>query len=510
MIIKDTDYAYFAGVSVKQSDGTTEELASSAAVWGTKGGVIYYVITFEPPTTPTPVVTVTINVNTVGLQDWLPVREFYINRQDEPVNVNVVVPEVSDYLLPRDIDLNTSTVNGSTNLIAQCVDRILSDGFYGNDHPTLDKWTLNPTQVIELWFNKPFFADELEVLQNNSGVVPPAPPFYFLPTAIPTTVVSREYYDPDVGAWVPVAGLVNKIRKKIVGLRFTNIILGSVRLARVVLREYTPIQADVDVDTQSIERGGDDSMSADMDAKDTATGLQTTVTGRKGNLNQVLLASLANLFGPDVMAKMFAIDDTTGNLDAVKSHNNALLVDAEMKSNERSGTDSVSADLDGQDTLNDGGGGATIQKTITAIKQSRSLISSADKTGLWSILAHAILAGMAPNGDLKTLLTDESGIVRNTDYINGNDKTYEDASFIAGESPRTLDVNTDLGRNGKKGYIICDGPGDLQVEISKDGATWGGVHTMKQDEVFNFEGYTVDSIKLTHLGTDSGYRISVL
>ena len=93
--------------------------------------------------------------------------------------------------------------------------------------------------------------------------------------------------------------------------------------------------------------------------------------------------------------------------------------------------------------------------------------------------------------------------------VEGNDKGYEDTSFVTGESPRVLDVNTDLGRNAREGGILNDGAGDLLVEISNDGATYGDQHTLKADEVFDLEGRNVDSIRLTWVA-DTGYRAVVV
>jgi hypothetical protein len=95
-------------------------------------------------------------------------------------------------------------------------------------------------------------------------------------------------------------------------------------------------------------------------------------------------------------------------------------------------------------------------------------------------------------------------------YIRGRDYTYEDDDFEAGDSPAVHDVNTDLGRNAHAGYIICDGAGDITVEISNDGATYGGVHTMKEGEKFNLDKYDVDTIRITYVTADSAYRIGVL
>jgi len=41
-------------------------------------------------------------------------------------------------------------------------------------------------------------------------------------------------------------------------------------------------------------------------------------------------------------------------------------------------------------------------------------------------------------------------------HFEGLNKTYEDASFITGDSPATHDFNDDAGRNAIDGWIICE------------------------------------------------------
>lgn len=96
-----------------------------------------------------------------------------------------------------------------------------------------------------------------------------------------------------------------------------------------------------------------------------------------------------------------------------------------------------------------------------------------------------------------------------SDYISGRTATFEDASFVSGDSPATHDVNAALGRNGHDGYIVNDGDGNLTYQISNDGITYGGAHTLKKDETVKLEGLDIDSIKMTWIA-DCGYRIMVV
>lgn len=103
---------------------------------------------------------------------------------------------------------------------------------------------------------------------------------------------------------------------------------------------------------------------------------------------------------------------------------------------------------------------------------------------------------------MKTLTEQRGGT------ISGRSKAYEDTSFVSGDSPITRDINTDLGRNSRTGYIICDGAGNILVELSGDGTNYGTQFTMKNNEKVNLDGMSIDSIKITH-SADSAYRINV-
>lgn len=91
----------------------------------------------------------------------------------------------------------------------------------------------------------------------------------------------------------------------------------------------------------------------------------------------------------------------------------------------------------------------------------------------------------------------------------GNPKKYEGSIATAG-SPATLDINTDLGRNSGDGYIVNDGPGDLQVDISKDGSTFTENITVKLDEVLDLSGLNIDTIKIDATVNGTAYRCLVI
>ena len=85
----------------------------------------------------------------------------------------------------------------------------------------------------------------------------------------------------------------------------------------------------------------------------------------------------------------------------------------------------------------------------------------------------------------------------------------EDTSFTSADSPVTIDIFTSLARKGSNGYVRCDGTGDILVTISSDGSTFGSSVRIKDGETLNLKAIRVDSIKITHSGTNSAYRVYV-
>lgn len=90
-----------------------------------------------------------------------------------------------------------------------------------------------------------------------------------------------------------------------------------------------------------------------------------------------------------------------------------------------------------------------------------------------------------------------------------NPKPYEGSVTTAGV-PVTLDVNADLGKNGGDGYITCDGPGNLLVTLSKDGATFTTNITVKVNEVLDLSGLNIDTIKIDATANNTAYRCMVV
>ncbi len=114
---------------------------------------------------------------------------------------------------------------------------------------------------------------------------------------------------------------------------------------------------------------------------------------------------------------------------------------------------------------------------------------------------------------IKLLTTDASGDlqvdIKTIAPISGRSKVYSDTNFVVGDSPITLDVNTDLGRNAIDGFVINDGDGNFTVAISDDGITYGDALTMENGEIFSLTNLNIDSIKITWVA-NSAYRVFVV
>jgi len=85
-------------------------------------------------------------------------------------------------------------------------------------------------------------------------------------------------------------------------------------------------------------------------------------------------------------------------------------------------------------------------------------------------------------------------------------KVYEE-TITTGAN--THDFNTDFGYNAVKGWIICDGGGDIQVDFTRDGTIFGEKWTMKEDELVDLDGLDIDSIRVTFVSANASYRITL-
>ena len=93
-------------------------------------------------------------------------------------------------------------------------------------------------------------------------------------------------------------------------------------------------------------------------------------------------------------------------------------------------------------------------------------------------------------------------------FNNDPHQTFEDTSFVTGDSPVTLDCKTALGRNAVSGYVINDGVGNFTIATTPDGTNYGDEGTLKKNESYHFTDASIDSIRITWVA-DSSYRVAV-
>jgi len=100
-----------------------------------------------------------------------------------------------------------------------------------------------------------------------------------------------------------------------------------------------------------------------------------------------------------------------------------------------------------------------------------------------------------------------------SDFQQPKDRYFaaEDLDFQVGDSPVVLDTNGTLGVPGIDGRLVAKSTsgsvGNILVEISTDGTTYGDQFTVFYLETFPLFGYSIKKIRITHSGTDSGYRL---
>jgi len=82
---------------------------------------------------------------------------------------------------------------------------------------------------------------------------------------------------------------------------------------------------------------------------------------------------------------------------------------------------------------------------------------------------------------------------------------FEDTSFVAGDSPITIDFNTALGRNATQWWIKNDGNGEFKISFSTDSIIFWDEITIKIHEVYKWDQINVDSLRITWV-SNSSYR----
>ena len=110
------------------------------------------------------------------------------------------------------------------------------------------------------------------------------------------------------------------------------------------------------------------------------------------------------------------------------------------------------------------------------------------------------------------------GVIQNTGagrplYAGGTYTFAQDTSFVTGDSPVTVDVKGALGYAGIDGWFTVDGAGDIQIEITDDGTTYGdpiiilGATSLggTVGESFKLTGLNIWKLRITW-SADTAYR----
>ena len=80
---------------------------------------------------------------------------------------------------------------------------------------------------------------------------------------------------------------------------------------------------------------------------------------------------------------------------------------------------------------------------------------------------------------------------------------------MTADSPATIDVNTDLGRNGTQGFLYNYGANDLTIKVSASGAvTTEDAILIKAGAVFELDGLDIDQIDVIW-SADTSYEYFV-
>jgi hypothetical protein len=94
--------------------------------------------------------------------------------------------------------------------------------------------------------------------------------------------------------------------------------------------------------------------------------------------------------------------------------------------------------------------------------------------------------------------------------IEDTPEFFEDSNFVTGDSPTDLDINTELGRNARKGYIDNDGTGEITVAFRTTGSgAFGDAIRLKKRKILRFDNISTDTIRVTWV-SDTSYTAAFI
>jgi len=142
-------------------------------------------------------------------------------------------------------------------------------------------------------------------------------------------------------------------------------------------------------------------------------------------------------------------------------------------------------------------------QTVPRLASEEHVVLNADNDGAKRVISFGF-----DGTNFQPVKVDPDGSIFTTPKLGDTlAQFYEDTDFVSGDSPVTLDFNTDLGFNSTNGYIVNDGVGDFTFAYSIDGSAFSEEIRLTDTDSWLWDAEDFDRIRITHTGTDSSYRV---
>jgi len=118
----------------------------------------------------------------------------------------------------------------------------------------------------------------------------------------------------------------------------------------------------------------------------------------------------------------------------------------------------------------------------------------------------------SPTANTQYLITEfEYFKQKDISFLSG--RPFVDEANVVLGTPRTVLIVTDpvqgLGRNAHTGFIVNDGPNNLQVELSNDGVTFAPLITVIPNQILDLDKEDMFSIRLNVAAGNANFRLAV-
>lgn len=114
----------------------------------------------------------------------------------------------------------------------------------------------------------------------------------------------------------------------------------------------------------------------------------------------------------------------------------------------------------------------------------------------------------ASDGDYAPLQVNPEGAqyVQKVSQTGANPSTFNDNSFVTGDSPVTLDINAALGRNARSVSVAVTGAGAVDVGFSYNNSDWATDIRLTGGSSIELTDVDIDAVKMTWVA-DSAYAV---